>query len=89
MKSLSNIWIFGASCVSVLPLIGSMFPYGFPLFSPIAIIFSFSVIIKCKKIRLGQWFFVYSILALTYLVPLALSTNIYKPNYLEIIYIFV
>lgn len=88
MNSLSSIWIFVAACVSILPLIGSMFPYGFPLFSPVCAIFSFLIIIKRKQIRFGQWTFVYSILALSYFIPLALSTNIYKANYSDITNIF-
>jgi hypothetical protein len=82
--------IFVSSLISVLPLISGMFPYGFPMFSPIAMFFCCMVIIfKQGKLKFGQWIFAYFILAITYVFPLVISGNIYRPNYYDLLNIIV
>ena len=86
----SNIMPFGTAFVSILPLIGGMFPYGFPLFAPLAVAYcSIIIILKRIKITLGQWVLAYLILAITYILPLVVSGNIYKTNYYDVINIIV
>jgi len=87
---LGNTIIFVASLVSILPLIGGMFPYGFPIFSPMALVFACAIFIRRKgRIEHGQWMFPYFILTFFYILSLIISGNIYSSNYYDLINIVI
>jgi len=74
-----------AALNTALILVGGLFPYGIPLFTPSIVLFWIVIVIMQKRINVGAWIIPYLLILILYVFPLAIYGEFYAHNEKDLI----